>query len=198
MRSKSTAFACAALLAVLAACSPKDEAASEAATPTTTGIAGTAVATPDGAAAPDPSVSAPAAGAAPAQAPPGTVLATQDTNWEGIVVEVTEFRRKGNTLTAKFRVRNQGAAAIEPDFYFSQIYVMDPAAGKKYEALKDENGNYIAALRSGWRDRWYDTLQPGQTALLWVKFPAPPPEVTVVTLQIPNTPPFDELAIQDS
>jgi hypothetical protein len=193
------------LLAVLPACAPKEEAADETATTTTTTTTpeGTTVATPDGmaatgagAAAAAPETGAAAAGQAAAAG--GAVLASQETNWAGIVVEVTEFRRKGNTLTAKFRVRNQGSAAVEPDFYFSQIYVMDPAAGKKYEALKDEEGNYIAALRSGWRDRWYDTLEPGESALLWVKFPAPPPEVRVVTFQVPNTPPFDELAIQDS
>ncbi len=201
MRTKSTAFAFAMLLAVLPACAPKEEANSTDVNGQVTDAAGATAATPDGTAATGAgAAAAPETAAAPGQAPAagGAVLASQETNWAGVVVEVTEFRRKGNTLTAKFRVRNQGDGEVEPDFYYSQIYVMDAAAGKKYEALKDEEGNYIAALRSGWRDRWYDKLQPGQSALLWVKFPAPPPDVTTVTLQIPNTPPFDELAIQDS
>ena len=207
MQSKSFAFAFAALLSVLPACGPREDIPDETAA-TAEGAGGGAAAAPDGMAstgagtATDAGTAPPVAGspgtAAPVAAPPaGTVLASQETNWAGVVVEVTEFRRKGNTLTAKFRVRNQGTAAVEPDFYFSQIYVMDPAGGKKYEVLKDESGNYIGGLRSGWRDRWYDTLDPGESAIVWAKFPAPPPEVTVVTFQLPSTPPFDDLAIQD-
>jgi hypothetical protein len=30
-----------------------------------------------------------------------------------------------------------------------------------------------------------------------MKFPAPPVEVKAITLQIPKTPPFEDLAIQD-
>lgn len=210
MRSKTLALTLVALLPLSAACSPREDAAEEAAAPAGTGEPAGAVGSPDVAAptdagamsaAPD-TAAAPPAGT-PAVAPPpggapGAVLASQETNWSGVVVEVTEFLRKGNTLTAKLRVRNQGGAKAEPDFYFSQMYVMDPAGGKKYEVLKDEAGNYIGGVRSGWRDRWYDTLEPGQSAVVWMKFPAPPPEVRVVTLQIPNTPPFDDLAIQDS
>jgi len=209
VRSKTFALTLAALLPLLAACSPPEEAAEEAAAPAGTGEPAGAVGSPDVAATTDEgamsavpdTAGAPAAGTpavAAAAAAPGTVLASQETNWSGVVVEVTEFLRKGNTLTAKLRVRNQGGAKVEPDFYFSQMYVMDPAGGKKYEVLKDEAGNYIGGVRSGWRDRWYDTLEPGQSAVVWMKFPAPPPEVRVVTLQIPNTPPFDDLAIQDS
>ena len=208
MRSKPVALTLAALLPLFAACSPREDTAEEAAAAAATGEPA-AVASPNGAASTDAgamsavpdTTGGPPAGTptvAPPAGAPGTVLASQETNWSGVVVEVTEFLRKGNTLTAKLRVRNQGGAKAEPDFYFSQMYVMDPAGGKKYEVLKDEEGNYIGGVRSGWRDRWYDTLEPGQSALVWMKFPAPPPEVRVVTLQIPNTPPFDDLAIQDS
>jgi hypothetical protein len=150
------------------------------------------VATPTPAAAP---VSAPAA--PPQAAPEAGVLAAQETNWEGIVAEVTEFRRKGNTLTARVRFRNQGSARVEPDFYYSQTYLLDTAAGKKYEVLKDEQGRYIAALRSGYSDRWYDYIEAGQAKTVWMKFPAPPAEVGTATLQIPQIPPFEDLAIQD-
>jgi hypothetical protein len=203
VRSKSFILCCVALLSLLAACGPKKEAGEEAATPATTGApaaapGGTAATTEygvPGTAAPAPGAAAPAPGAA-APAAPGVVLASQETNWPGIVVEITQFQRKGNTLTAKFRVSNRGGTKQEPDFQYNQVYVMDAAAGKKYEALKDEDGSYIAALRAGWKDRWYGTLEPGESAVLWVKFPAPPAEVTVVTFQLPNTPPFDDLAIQ--
>src|SRR5439155_17342001 len=158
------------------------------------GIVATA-AVPPATTAAAPPAAAPAA--APAGAPPAGVLAREQTKWAGVSAEVTEFRRKGNTLTAKVRFRNGGAADAEPDIKYEEAYVMDAGAGKKYSVLKDENGSYIAALRQGWKDRWYDKVPPGQEMVIWAKFPAPPPEVKAVTLQLPGVPPFDDLAIQD-
>jgi len=148
------------------------------------------------AAAPASEAAAPAA-AAPAAAPAGAVIASQDTNWPGVVAEVTELRRKGNTLTAKVRFRNGGTDPQQVEVKFDETYLMDAANAKKYEVLRDEKGTYIAANRSGWNDRWYDTLKPADSHLVWIKFPAPPPEVTAITIQLPNTPPFEDLAIQD-
>jgi hypothetical protein len=138
-----------------------------------------------------------AAPAAAANAPAGAVLASQDTNWPGVVAEVTELRRKGNTLTAKVRLRNAGADEQQAEVHFDETYLMDAANAKKYEVLRDEKGVYVASLRSGWNDRWYGGLKPTQSYQLWMKFPAPPADVHTITLQLPNTPPFEDLAIQD-
>jgi hypothetical protein len=132
-----------------------------------------------------------------ASAPAGS-LASQPSNWPGIIADVTEFRRKGSTLTARVVLKNQGSDKAQPEIHYDEVYVMDLGAGKKYEVLKDEKGTYIAALRSGWSDRWYQELPPGGTYTLWMKFPAPPPDVKTVTLQVPGMPPFEDLPIQDS
>jgi len=146
-----------------------------------------------------PTTAMPAPGAAmPAPAAGQPALATQESNWAGVAFEVVEFRRRGNTLTAKLRVTNRGTAEVEPEIHYNEAYLMDAAAGKKYEVLKDEKGAYIAALHSGSSSRWYENLKPAQGVTIWMKFPAPPPEVKAVTLQVPGVPPFEELAIQDS
>ena len=137
----------------------------------------------------------PATTAAPA---PAASLASQPSNWPGIVVDVTELRRKGSTLTARVVLNNKGTDKTQADVRYDEVYVMDLGAGKKYEVLRDEKGAYIAALRSGWSDRWYQELPPGGTYTLWMKFPAPPPDVKTVTLQVPGVPPFEDLPIQDS
>ena len=108
-----------------------------------------------------------------------------------------EFRRKGNTLTAKVRFTNKGSQDAQVEVVYGEIYLIDTAGGKKYGTLKDEKGSYIAALRSGWQDRWYESIKPGAPQTIWIKFPAPPPEVKAITLQIPKTPPFEDLPIQD-
>ena len=132
-----------------------------------------------------------------AAVPAGAVLASQDTNWPGVVAEVTELRRKGNTLTAKVRLRNGSTDNQQVEVRFDEVYLMDAANAKKYEVLRDEKGTYVASLRSGWNDRWYGDLKPTESYLLWMKFPAPPAEVHTITLQLPNMPPFEDLAIQD-
>lgn len=188
-------FILGSVLLVLAACQPSAE------EPAPT--ASTEPATSEPSAAEAPAATPPPPSAAPAAVPAsvpaaGTVLASQETNWQGVVAEVTEFRRKGNTLTAKVRLRNQGSAEAKAEVIYKEVYLMDLGAGKKYQVLQDEKGAYIAGLRSGWNDRWYGDLAPGESYTLWVKFPAPPAEVKSVTLQVPGVPPFEDLAIQDS
>ncbi len=132
-----------------------------------------------------------------ASAPAGSSLASQETNWPGITAEVTEFRRKGNTLTAKVRFVNKGSEEPEVEVNYSQVYLIDTAGGKKYEALRDEKGEYIASLNPNWHDRWYQRIKAAASATIWVKFPAPPAEVKAITLNIPKTPPFEDVPIQE-
>ncbi|HEY4572538.1 MAG TPA: hypothetical protein VIJ26_01185, partial [Thermoanaerobaculia bacterium] len=171
MRSKVFLPALTVLLVLAAGCKAREPENPPPAANTATSPTATA---PSASTAPAPATAAPAAAAAPpattaapvtsAAAPaPATALASQQTNWPGVVADVTEFRRKGSTLTAKVVLRNQGNVDSQPDIHYTELYVMDLGAGKKYEVLKDEKGNYIAALRSGYRDQWYQRLQPGET-----------------------------------
>lgn len=136
------------------------------------------------------------AGSAPAQAPAAPApIASQETSWPGITADLVEFRRKGNTLTAKVRLVASANAKFDVDY--REVYLMDAAAGKKYEVLKDDKGTYIAATRQGWPEKNYGELAAGQNLLLWMKFPAPPADVKSISLSLPNMPPFDDVAIQD-
>ena len=132
----------------------------------------------------------------PAPAAAGTSLASQDTNWPGVTAEVTEFRRKGNTLTAKVRLTNKGQK-VEPEIVWKEVSLLDTTGGKKYEVLKDEKGGYIASNRQGWDDRWSAWLDNGESQIVWMKFPAPPATVKTISLQLPKMAPFDDLTIQD-
>jgi hypothetical protein len=178
------------LLLLAAACHKSEEPASPSQASEPPPAASPAAPPPVAAATPEPSAVTPT---------PLTpeVLASQETNWPGVIAEVIEFRRKGNTLTALVRLRNHGTSDPEPDIKYSETYLMDLTAGKKYEVLQDEKGTYIAALRSGWTDRWYERLSPDQAQTIWMKFPAPPADVKSITLQIPGAPPFEDLPIQE-
>ena len=154
-----------------------------------------AAAPASGAPQPAPVPTSPTAAAAPQ--PVAGAIATQETNWKGISAAVTEFRRKGNTLTAKVQLSNHGTEKPQAEIKFEEVYLLDVGAGKKYNVLRDEKGAYIASLKSGWADRWYDYLAPGDSYLIWMKFPAPPADVKVITLNLPGMAPFEDLNIQD-
>jgi hypothetical protein len=166
----------------------KSSTATETAAPTSTTAPAQAVATSAPATAP------PAAAAA---TPAAGAISSQETNWKGVTADLTEFRRKGNTLTAKVRLTNRGSDSITPDVVFKEAYLIDTGGGKKYEVLKDEKGDYIASLQSGWNDRWHESLHPGDAKIIWMKFPAPPAEVKAITLQVPGIPPFEDINIQE-
>ncbi|HEV2855743.1 MAG TPA: hypothetical protein VHC97_23350 [Thermoanaerobaculia bacterium] len=209
MRTKDFLPALAVLLVLVAGCQAREpegqnETAASSpttaaeATPETTPPTTTAPSAATGTAVPPPATPMAEPQATTAAPAPAAPLASQPSNWPGIDADITEFRRKGSTLTARVVLRNQGSAQARPEIHYDEVYVMDLGAGKKYEVLKDEKGTYIAALRSGWSDRWYQELPPGGTYTLWMKFPAPPPDVKTVTLQVPGMPPFEDLPIQDS
>ena len=142
-------------------------------------------------------IAAPTAAQAPAAAPAPAPLAAQETNLPGVSAEVTEFKRRGNTLTVKVRMSNTGSEDVTVDLEYDKTYVLDAAGGRKYEVLRDDAKNYIAAIGPSYSNRYWNTLKPGQPLLVWMKFPAPPPEVKTATFQLDDTPPFDDLASQD-
>jgi hypothetical protein len=120
----------------------------------------------------------------------------QQTKWPGVVADVSELRRRGNAVNAKVRFSNHGSKTAQPDFSYKDTYLLD-ADNNKFEVLKDTAGNYLAALRSGYSDRWYDAIDPAASLTVWMRFSAPPPDVKVVSLQIPGVEPFEDLQITE-
>ena len=136
-----------------------------------------------------------------AQGPPGAatapVLATQQLGSD-IVVEITEFRRKGNTLTVQMRFRNNGTEGKGLDFWFrsgTEIYLFDPQGRKKYLVLKADDNSYIANMMR--EVYWQPNIGPGRTVGAWMKFPAPPADVKQIAFVFCQLRPFDDLPIQD-
>jgi hypothetical protein len=133
-----------------------------------------------------------AASAQQVQAP----LASGPTNWQGVTADITEFKRKGNTLTVRVRLHNDGTKEVNGAVNFEKCYLLDAGAGKKYEVLTDNDKNSIAPTNYG-NHEWHEHIPAGQSQLIWMKFPAPPATTKSVTLNIENIPPFDDLTIQD-
>jgi hypothetical protein len=136
-----------------------------------------------------PAAPQPSAIPAPVVKPPDA-LASHNTNWAGVVADVTILRRKGNTLTAMIRLRNNMQQTAVVGFNLSAVYLLDAARGQKYLVLKDEKDAFIAS------DTGTQGFGPDAPLTMWMKFPAPPADVTTVTLVVPQMPPFEDLAIE--
>jgi len=166
------------------------EAAPEAALEDTSGGSAAAVE-------PAPEAATPAAEtASPAPSPGGTVLGSHETQWPGIVVELTELTRKGNTLYAKLRFTNKGAKEIRPEFYYRDTYVLDEN-NQKYEVLKDEKGAYLGSVATGYTYWWGEYIDPGASRMAWMRFAPPPAGVGAVTVQVGTMDPFEDVRIQN-
>lgn len=126
----------------------------------------------------------------------GAVLGSHQTKWPGVVVELTELVRKGNTLYAKLRFTNGGTKEIRPDFYYRDTYVLDEN-NKKYEVLKDDKDAYLGSVASGYTYWWGESMEPGASRTVWMRFAPPPAGVKVVTVQVGTMDPFEDVAIQN-
>jgi hypothetical protein len=156
----------------------------------------------------EPSAEAPAAETATADAAPAEVqptpaagravrgLAAQETEWPGVVVEVTEFARKGNALSAKLRFTNNGSKKARPEYYYRDTYVLDEN-NKKYQVLKDDKGAFLGSVSSGYTYWWGEDIEPGASRTAWMRFQAPPAGVKTMTLQVGTLDPFEDVQVQN-
>jgi hypothetical protein len=129
-----------------------------------------------------------------AEAKPGGAIQTQETEFKGVVAELTECKRKEGVLTVKVAFRNTGnedsMVNIETDHgKYEKIYVT--ADSKKYFVLKDTENEPLAPKYIS------DTVSKGEKILWWAKFPAPPSEVKTINLFFPKVLPFEDVPIKD-
>ena len=129
-----------------------------------------------------------------ADAKPAGPIQTQETEFQGVVAELTECKRKEGVLTVKVIFRNTGSedsfVNIETDHgKYDKIYVT--ADSKKYFVLKDTEGESLAPKYIS------DTLKKGGKILWWAKYPAPPAEVKTINLIFPKVLPFEDVPVKD-
>jgi hypothetical protein len=122
-------------------------------------------------------------------------LAAQETEWPGVVVELTEFTRKGQALNAKLRFTNKGDKKARPDFYYRDTYALDEN-NKKYEVMKDEKGGYLGSVASGYNYWWAEDIEPGASRTVWMRFQAPPTNVRTMTIQVGTLDPFEDVQLR--
>jgi hypothetical protein len=76
------------------------------------------------------------------------------------------------------------------------VYVIDKTSAVRYGIMRDD-GRFLASASTEQPDRFYKDVEPGQTIVALMTFAAPPPEVKLVDLEIPNIRPLERLTIQE-
>lgn len=128
-------------------------------------------------------------------------IASAETNWEGISVDVMSVTRKGNVLTVKFAAVNSGGEKQKIAFGFKGndvCYAVDEESGTKYYVLTDEEGNPVASAKDWMPNSTAGInreVEPGKSLRVWMKLPAPPPEISEISLFLNETDPIEDVAI---
>ncbi len=105
---------------------------------------------------------------------------------------------RGDVLTFQVAIKNTSSQRLRYTFFFRDVYYTDGKAKKKYYALKDSKGLYIAGPAydhnaGGSFNMW---LKPNGKALFWIKFPAPAEDVEEVDFYVPGALPFEGIKIK--
>jgi len=102
--------------------------------------------------------------------------APQDTDLNGVTADLAFARQYDGVLHLGIVLHNSGSkeAQSHEAIDYSQIVIIDAKANKKYFALKDANGHFLAGPVSDWNGggRWFPRLPANSNTLIWVLFDA--------------------------
>lgn len=110
----------------------------------------------------------------------------------GMVLEVYRLARTGETATLTMAVFNEGAEDLDilqafqagrgTDFDAGGISLLDPVGLQRYLVLRDtQEGCLCSVFGNG-----VTSVEPGARLYISASFPAPPADVTAVTVETPS------------
>lgn len=100
---------------------------------------------------------------------------------------------RGDVLTLQVAIKNTSTDKAKYEFRYGDVYYTDIKNKKKYFALKDSEGMFIAGPmntknQGGKFAKWF---KPGERNIIWVKFPAPAGETDSIDIAVPKAMPFE-------
>jgi hypothetical protein len=118
-----------------------------------------------------------------------------DSDITGVSVELTSVQKTGDTIMVRFKYINSGDKST--GVLYTQvggqiedmIYCVDAKNKKKYLVIRDTEKNPLTSALHNL------SVGPGETKGCWAKFPAPPADVTAISVYIPGAPPFENVPL---
>src|ERR1700730_3738153 len=116
-----------------------------------------------------------------------------DSDLSGISLELTSVQKTGDTIMVRFKYISTRDKATRIDNesgqQVSDMYYVDAKNKKKYPIIKDTESKPLSS------NLVYFEVAAGETKAGWAKFPAPPSDVTAISVYIPGAPPFENVPI---
>src|SRR3984893_13377426 len=116
-----------------------------------------------------------------------------DSDISGIGLELTSVQRTGDTIMIRFKYisTRDKPTRIDNETHqqVSDMYYVDAKNKKKYPIIKDTEGKPLSSNLE------YLEIGAGETKAGWAKFPAPPSDVTAISVYISGAPPFENVPI---
>ncbi len=124
-------------------------------------------------------------------------IQTQPSSDGTIEASLIEAKVQRGVLTVKVMLKNISNQWIEPEIRFGEAYYTDVDAKKKYFALKDSEGKYIAGTAEyDWGGGTFkEKFGKNESKIIWIKFPAPPETTKTIDIYIPRLLPFEDITI---
>ena len=115
-----------------------------------------------------------------------------DSDVTGLSVELTAVQKTGDTIMVRFKYINNTDKNISVYTKVGgqiedNIYYVDAKNKKKYLMVRDTENH---PLSSNLHDL---EVKASETKGCWAKFPAPPADVTAISVYIPGAPPFENV-----
>jgi len=125
-------------------------------------------------------------------------IQTQPSSDGKIKASIIGAKVKRGVLTVKVSLKNISGIKIEPEIRYREIYYADINEKKKYYALKDSNGKYIAGPQHyDWGGGTFKArIAAGEKRIIWLKFPAPPENTKAIDIFVPGILPFEEVELK--
>jgi hypothetical protein len=116
-----------------------------------------------------------------------------DSDISGISIELTSVQKTGDTIMVRFKYISTRDKPTRIDKetgqQVSEMYYVDAKNKKKYPIIKDTENKPLSSNLD------YFEVGAGETKAGWAKFPAPPPDVTAISVYILGAPPFENVPI---
>ena len=120
-----------------------------------------------------------------------------------MTVDAHDRHPKGNVLTVKFAAVNNGSGAAEwpsgsPEMMSATRSMRTVATSTT--SSTDKEGNPVASAKDWMPNSTAGInreIAPGKSLRVWMKLPAPPPEVAIISLFLNETDPIEDVPITD-